>query len=65
MRNLPTEQREKLLALIEEENADEAQTISLTYEVSDDIKAIISAESGDTDGATEETTDTAFTPVID
>lgn len=58
MRNLPTEQREKLLALIEEENKDDAQTVTLAYEVSDDIKAI--AEAGEQEEKT-----AAFEPVID
>lgn len=58
MRNLPTEQREKLLALVEEENKDDAQTVTLAYEVSDDIKAI--AEAGEQEEKT-----AAFEPVID
>ena len=41
MRNLPTEQREQLLAMIETENKDaEAQTVVLNYQVSEEIKAI-------------------------
>lgn len=40
MRNLPTEQREKLLALIEDKNKDEAQTVVVQYEVSEAVKAI-------------------------
>ena len=41
MRNLPTEQREQLLAMIEAENKDvSAQTIVLNYQVSEEIKAI-------------------------
>ena len=56
MRNLPTEQREKLLALIEEENKDDAQTVTLAYEVSDDIKAIAEAAEEKADG---------FKPLID
>ena len=41
MRNLPTEQREQLLAMIEAENKDaEAQTVVLNYQVSEEIKAI-------------------------
>ena len=56
MRNLPTEQREKLLALIEEENKDDAQTVTLAYEVSDDIKAIAEAAEEKADG---------FEPLID
>ena len=41
MRNLPTEQREQLLAMIEAENkAVSAQTIVLNYQVSEEIKAI-------------------------
>ena len=58
MRNLPTEQREKLLALIEAENKDDAQTVTLAYEVSDDIKAI--AEAGEQEEKT-----AGFEPVID
>lgn len=58
MRNLPTEQREKLLSLIEKENKDDAQTVTLAYEVSDDIKAI--AEAGEQEEKT-----AAFEPVID
>lgn len=41
MRNLPTEQREQLLAMIETENKDaEPQTVVLNYQVSEEIKAI-------------------------
>ena len=41
MRNLPTEQREQLLAMIEAENKDvSAQTVVLNYQVSEEIKAI-------------------------
>lgn len=41
MRNLPTEQREQLLAMIEAENKDaEPQTVVLNYQVSEEIKAI-------------------------
>ncbi len=41
MRNLPTEQREQLLAMIEAENKDvSAQTIVLNYQVSEEIKAM-------------------------
>lgn len=57
MRNLPTEQREQLLAMIEEENKDaEPQTVVLNYEVSEEIKAV--AESA-------KPAENEFVPVID
>lgn len=57
MRNLPTEQREQLLAMIETENKDaEAQTVVLNYQVSEEIKAI--AEES-------KTAEKDFVPVID
>jgi Asp-tRNA(Asn)/Glu-tRNA(Gln) amidotransferase C subunit len=57
MRNLPTEQREQLLAMIEAENKDvAAQTVVLNYEVSEEIKAIAEANKGSKNN---------FVPVID
>ena len=57
MRNLPTEQREQLLAMIETENKDaEAQTVVLNYQVSEEIKAI--AEES-------KTAEKDFVPMID
>lgn len=57
MRNLPTEQREQLLAMIEAENKDvEAQTVVLSYQVSEEIKAIAEESKA---------TEKDFVPVID
>lgn len=47
MRNLPTEQREQLLALVEAENKDvEPQTVTVDYEISEEIKAIAAQNNG-------------------
>ena len=57
MRNLPIEQREQLLAMIEAENKDvSAQTVVLNYQVSEEIKAI--AEES-------KTAEKDFVPMID
>lgn len=57
MRNLPAEQREQLLAMIEAENKDvEPQTVVLNYQVSEEIKAIAEAS---------KEAEKDFVPVID
>ena len=57
MRNLPTEQREQLLAMIEMENKDtEPQTVVLNYSVSEEIKVIAEENKAE---------EKDFVPVID
>ena len=57
MRNLPTEQREQLLAMIEAENKDvDAQTFVLNYQVREELKAIAEENKAE---------EKEFVPVID
>ena len=50
MRNLPSEQREKLLDMIDAENQDvEPQMVTVEYEVSEEIKALADESSGSND----------------
>ena len=55
MRNLSSEQRDKLLSIIENEPTN--TTVALTYNVSEDIKALANGE--------KEETETTFVPDID